>query len=228
MKYFLHDCNSFNDDKVSELFLKFGYEGLGLFYTILERIGSQEKPIKTIVLKSQLKVGKKLDKCWEFMESLGLISSNNGDTFNERILSYSETYQIKKEKNKEKILQWRKNQLVTENVTSYEPVRNPSKVNESKVNESKVNIVAATPESIFDKLDIRGKKIFEMFRRNLDREKYTDVALAAEVNKFQNRYPEIMVNNCGALVNTWCSNIGKQNIANGRVINHITKKEIYV
>ena len=134
MKYFLHDCNSFNDDKVSELFLNFGYEGLGLFYTILERIGAQEKPIKTIVLKSQLKVGKKLDKCWSFMEEIGLISSKNGDTFNERILSYSETYQIKKEKNREKILQWREKQVVTENVTSYEPVCNPPKVNESKVN----------------------------------------------------------------------------------------------
>jgi len=50
MKYFLHDCNSFNDDKVSELFLNFGYEGLGLFYTILERIGAQEKPICCVML----------------------------------------------------------------------------------------------------------------------------------------------------------------------------------
>jgi len=81
MKYFLHDCNSFNDDKVSELFLNFGYEGLGLFYTILERIGAQEKPIKTIVLKNQLNVGKKLDKCWLFMEEIGLIKLSDGKTW---------------------------------------------------------------------------------------------------------------------------------------------------
>jgi len=70
MKYFLHDSNAFNDEKITELFLNFGYEGLGLFYTILEKLASQEKPIKTIVLKAQLKVGKKLEKCWLFMEQI--------------------------------------------------------------------------------------------------------------------------------------------------------------
>lgn len=140
MKYFLHDCNSFNDEKITELFLMYGYEGLGLFYTILEKIGSQEKPIKTTVLKAQLKVGKKLEKCWSFMESLQLISSQNGETFNERILSYSESYQIKKQKTREKISQWRENQKDTINVTSYVPVCNPPKVKESKVKESKEDI----------------------------------------------------------------------------------------
>ena len=33
------------------------------------------------------------------MNEIGLISMNNGDTFNEKILNYSENYQIKKEKN---------------------------------------------------------------------------------------------------------------------------------
>ena len=55
MKYFLHDTNSFNDDKITELYIKFGYEGLGLFYTILEKFANQEKPIKTIVLKKAVK-----------------------------------------------------------------------------------------------------------------------------------------------------------------------------
>ena len=77
MKYFLHSTDSFHDEKIAELFLHFGYEGLGLFYTILEKIAFSESPIKTNVLKHQLKVGKKLEKCWKFMESLGLISSNN-------------------------------------------------------------------------------------------------------------------------------------------------------
>ena len=135
MKYFLHDCNAYNDEKISELFLAYGYEGLGLFYSILEKIGSQEKPIKTIVLKHQLNVGRKLEKCWQFMEKIGLISSQNGETFNERILSYSETYQVKKEKNREKISQWREKQAVEENVTGYVPSCNPPKVNISKVKE---------------------------------------------------------------------------------------------
>ena len=34
--------------------MAFGYEGLGLFYTALEKFAQQEKPIKTAVLKKQL------------------------------------------------------------------------------------------------------------------------------------------------------------------------------
>jgi hypothetical protein len=77
MKYYLHDTSAFDDEKVSELYINFGYEGVGLFFVILEKIGKQEKPVKTIVLKKQLNVGKKLEKCWNFMEEIGLISSNN-------------------------------------------------------------------------------------------------------------------------------------------------------
>lgn len=138
MKYYLHDSNSFSDEKITELFIKFGYEGLGLFYTILEKFALQEKPIKTIVLKSQLKVGKKLEKCWNFMESIDLISSNNGETFNKQLLKFSEKYQVKKEKNAKRISEWRENQSIKENVTHYESVRNTPKVNKSKVNKSKV------------------------------------------------------------------------------------------
>lgn len=139
MKYFLHDSNSFNDEKITELYLEFGYEGLGLFYTILEKLALQEKPIKTIVLKHQLNVGKKLEKCWSFMEEIDLISSNNGETFNKQLLNFSEKYQVKKEKNAKRIAEWRENQQVSENVTRYEQVSNTPKVNKSKVNLNKVN-----------------------------------------------------------------------------------------
>lgn len=140
MKYFLHDTSAFEDEKISELFINFGYEGLGLFYTFLEKIAKQEKPVKTDVLKHQLKVGKKLEKCWKFMEEIGLICSSNGETFNEQLLNFSEKYRIKKEKTREKVSEWRKNQTDTKNVTSYETVSNHSKVKESKVKESKIYI----------------------------------------------------------------------------------------
>lgn len=143
MKYFLHDTNAFQDEKITELYIQFGYEGVGLFFTILEKIALQEKPVKTVVLKKQLHVGKKLEKCWEFMESLELIYSNNGETFNENILKFSEKYQIKKEKNKERVSQWRKNQGDTKNVTRYERVSNARKDNISKGKES--NKEKATP-----------------------------------------------------------------------------------
>ena len=137
MKYFLHDSNAFNDEKITELYILFGYEGLGLFYTLLEKLAQQEKPIKTNVLKAQLKVGKKLEKCWSFMESIELISSNNGETFNKQLMNFSGKYAIKKEKNKKRISEWRDKQTLTENVTRYERVCNTDKVNKNKVKENK-------------------------------------------------------------------------------------------
>jgi hypothetical protein len=137
MKYFLHDSNSFNDEKITELYLKFGYEGLGLFYTILEKLALQEKPIKTNILKHQLNIGKKLEKCWSFLEEIDLISSNNNETFNKQLLNFSKKYQVSKEKNAKRISQWRENQQLSENVTRSEQVRNDCKVKESKVKENK-------------------------------------------------------------------------------------------
>jgi hypothetical protein len=138
MKYFLHDSNAFQDEKISELYMKFGFEGLGLFYTILEKLAMQEKPIKTDVLKMQLFVGRKLERCWKFLESSGLISSNNGETFNENLLKFSEKYLLKKDKNRERITEWRKNQVLSDDVTRYnavtERVRNSPKDNISKDN----------------------------------------------------------------------------------------------
>lgn len=73
------------------------------------------------------------------MEQIGLISSSNGESFNNQLLNFSESYQIKKEKTREKVSEWRKKQIDIKNVTGYVPVSNPSKVKESKVKESKVN-----------------------------------------------------------------------------------------
>ena len=48
-----------------------------MFYTILEKLALQEKPIKTKVLKHQLNIGKKLDKVWDFIEQIDLIFNGN-------------------------------------------------------------------------------------------------------------------------------------------------------
>lgn len=137
MKYFLHDTSAFEDERVTRLYMDFGYEGIGLFFTALEKIAKQEKPMNTEVLKVQLKIGKRLEKCFKFMEEIGLLSSTNGETFNENILNFSEKYQIKKEKTRKRVQQWREKQSDTENVTCYVPVSNARKVKESKIKESK-------------------------------------------------------------------------------------------
>jgi len=153
MKYFLHDTSAFDDEKITELYMKFGYEGLGLFYTALEKLGKQEKPVKTDVLKAQLKIGKRLEKCWLFMEQIGIISSNNGESFNEQLLNFSEKYQIKKEKTREKVLQWRKRQEDIESVTGYVPKCNARKVKLSKVKLNKVNNINIPFEDFWNLYD---------------------------------------------------------------------------
>ena len=160
MKYFLHDSNAFQDEKVSRLFLEFGYEGLGLFYTILEKLAYQEKPINTAVLKRQLFVRKKLEKCWAFMEEIGIISTKNGETFNENLLKFSGKYQIKREKTAEKVSEWRDKQRVTENVTDYNSECNPPKDKISKVKESNNTSFAETRSRSVDqeKIDDFGPR----------------------------------------------------------------------
>ena len=137
MKYYLHDTNSFSDEKITQLFIKFGYEGVGLFYVILEKLAFQEKPVLESVLKTQLQIRKRLQKQLDFMYEIDLLSLKNGEVFNKNILKNTEKYQEKKKKNAKRISEWREKQTDTENVTCYESVRNTDKV--SKVKESKVN-----------------------------------------------------------------------------------------
>ena len=137
MKYYLHDSNSFNDEKVTLLYMKYGYEGVGLFYVILEKLAQQEKPVPEIVLKSQLNIKKKLEKVLNFMYEIGVLSIKNGEVFSETLLNFSEKYKIKKEKTRIKVAEWRNNQKDKKNVTDYVPVSNPPKVKLSKVKLSK-------------------------------------------------------------------------------------------
>jgi len=202
MRYFLHDTSAFQDEKVTELFIKFGFEGIGLFFTILEKIAYQEKPIKTDVLKHQLKVGKKLNKCWNFLEQIDLISSNNGETFNKQLLNFSEKYQIKKEKNAKRILQWRKNQDIEKNVTHSEQICNNPK---EKIIKEKIIKVKKEEETIFspdvENLFLLSKKHFDekyltkkvkdVFRLLLENDNYTyeqikNSILNAKGNQFWN------------------------------------------
>ncbi len=137
MKYYLHDSTAFSDEKVTLLYLKFGFEAIGLFYIILEKLALQEQPINEIVLKSQLNIKKRLQKQLNFMYEIGILSLRNGDVFNENLLSYSQKYQIKKEKTRKRVSEWRKNQDNTKNVTGYKHVRNTDK---DKISKDKENI----------------------------------------------------------------------------------------
>lgn len=141
MKYIQHSTGSLDDEKIATLIQKFGYEGYGLFWAVLEKIGKQEHPIKTDVLKHQLKVGKRLEKCWNFLEEIGLLSSNNGETFNENLLKFCGKFEIKSEKNKKRISEWREKQKDTKNVTRYEQKCNTPQLNKEVNKEEELNII---------------------------------------------------------------------------------------
>jgi len=134
MKYFLHDTNAFSDEKITLLYMKFGFEAIGLFFTILEKLALQEKPVSEDVLKTQLNIKKRLEKQLHFMYEIGILSIQDGDVFSENILNISEKYKTKKEKTKKRVSEWREKQGDKKNVTRYESVCNTPKVNKSKVN----------------------------------------------------------------------------------------------
>ncbi len=148
MKYFLHDSTAFSDEKITLLYLKFGFEAIGLFFSILEKLALQEQPINETVLKSQLNIKKRLQKQLSFMYEIGILSLRNGDVFNENILKFGEKYQIKKQKTKKRVAEWREKQADMKNVTRYELVRNNLKLSIGKLNIDKYNNTLPTNEFV--------------------------------------------------------------------------------
>jgi len=183
MKYFLHKSDAFEDEKITELFMGHGYEGLGMFYTMLEKFAKHEKPIRTAVLKMQLHITTpERNKVWKAIEELGLIYSVGGESFNENILNSAKKYHTTNEKNREKVANWREKQKsntdeievledpidVANDVTGYETVTlpdcNPPKEKKSKENKSKVTAESEEPSvekatTLFTKC----KKTYEEF-----------------------------------------------------------------
>jgi len=158
MKYFLHDSSSFEDERISMLFMEYGYEGLGLFYTILEKLAKQEKPINTKVLKMQLKVGKKLEKCWSFMEEIEIISSINGETFNKRLSKFTESMDEKREKTSKRVSQFRENQVDTKDVTRYNSVSNAPNLTKHNITKEDTKVSSESEESLDQDLEEKKGK----------------------------------------------------------------------
>lgn len=140
MKYYPHDSNAFQDEKITLLYMEYGYAGLGLFYTVLEKLTYHERPINTKVLKKQLDVGKKLEKCWAYMEEIGLLVSKNGETFNSRVMEYCETLDEKREKTNERVSKFRNKRTKNDQTFDKEPpkfVKKPSDFEQSLSNNDK-------------------------------------------------------------------------------------------
>lgn len=128
MKYFLHDTNAFADEKVTKVFMKYGYEGVGLFFCVLEKLAFQEKPIETKVLKKQMFINpmdRRLNNIWKFLIEVGLLEEQNGETFNHRVMNVSDKYVVNKDKHKKRMAEWRANKGDDENVTCHNVITTP-------------------------------------------------------------------------------------------------------
>lgn len=167
MKYYLHSTSYIEDEKVAELFINHGYEGVGLFYVLREKLAKHEKPIKTNVLKHQLKVGKKLEKIWKFLEEIELISSNNGETFCEESLNNIEMFKEKNEKTKIRVAKFRENQRLKNNVTRNDTecnAYNLTKLNLTKPNKDIINNISAEQSSAYKYLVKTKENIWEFIK----------------------------------------------------------------
>ncbi len=209
MKYFLHNTNAFNDDKICELFDVYGYEGLGLFYTILERIGAQEKPIKINVLKRQLQIGKKLERIWNFLVKINLISCINDEVFNERILLHSKKYQIKNEKNRENVKKFREQNIVNQqHCTNRKSLRNDSVIHTKRhCNADKeINVINKECKAIAAPSIIDENRVYTLLRTDT-RSSIPDRIIKDEAKKFIKKYNGQPIGSLSSLISTWAQNI---------------------
>ena len=239
MKYYLHDSTAFSDEKVTLLYLKFGFEAVGLFYVILEKLALQEQPVNEIVLKSQLNIKKRLEKQLSFMYEIGILSINNGDVFSENILKFSEKYQIKKEKTRERVSEWRKNQEVKKDVTRYKHVRNTDKDKISKDKEIKENKkeeklpVFNFRKSLLD-LGIE-KQIVEDWLKVRKTKKATNTQTAFDLIKSQIELSKLSANECikisvgkswSGFKAEWINNLGLNGQAKEEQVKYTPPKNI--
>lgn len=130
------------DEKITELYINYGYAGTGLFFAILEKIAFAESPVSEKILLFQLQIkGKKLMKIYSFLFETELLLKKKGEVFNEKVLEVSKKYQTKKESVRKRVSEWRDNQECNKNVTLYKKECNAdvTPLNKTKLNKTKLN-----------------------------------------------------------------------------------------
>jgi hypothetical protein len=99
--YFSHDSNARNDDKILKLRSKFGYEGYGLFWALIEvlRESTNYKFEVNNIKLLQLSLAhptKKLQSFIEFCINVGLLAKDNQFFWSERLLKSMISYNEKR------------------------------------------------------------------------------------------------------------------------------------
>ena len=113
MKWFKHDSNSFIDAKLKRLRIKYGMEGYGLYWYLLECVARTIEPHNLTfeleedaeVIASEIDVGRELvEDMMRFMVELGLFENSEGRITCLKMLTRSDEYTTKLIRKSDKLL----------------------------------------------------------------------------------------------------------------------------
>lgn len=104
--YFQHDYNARNDDKILELRSRFGVEGYGVFWMILETMAENDIGGLKASLLGGLSINygvnpEKLKEILEYCVKLKLFYRVNGSYLSKRLLTHKEFRKMLSDKGKE-------------------------------------------------------------------------------------------------------------------------------
>ena len=113
MKWFKHDSNSFIDAKLKRLRIKYGMEGYGLYWYLLECVARTIEPHNLTfeleedaeVIASEIDVGRELvEDMMRFMVELGIFENSEGRITCLKMLTRSDEYTTKLIRKSDKLL----------------------------------------------------------------------------------------------------------------------------
>ena len=214
--YFSHDSNARNDDKILAVRMKFGAEGYGIYFMLLERLREDRKYMSIrdynmIAFDFRTSV----DKIKSIVEDFGLfIFTEDGKYFYSE--NFNERMSVKDEKTEKRSIAGRKgmairyakkqqkdNNVITKldnldnNVITDEEKNLTSKVKESKVKESKVTHTKKS-EIFFENFDeveveeiptLETEKEIPLQKSSAKKVSPIEDVFLNNLSKFQNDYP---------------------------------------
>ncbi|HXR84300.1 MAG TPA: Lin1244/Lin1753 domain-containing protein [Hanamia sp.] len=220
--YFSHDSNSRNDSKILAVRIKYGVEGYGIYFMLLERM-REESDYMCIKDYNSIAFDLRVDtsKVKSVVEDFGLfVFTDDGKYFYSE--SFMERMEFKDEKSKKAaesaVKRWEKEKSMrthTEpdaNALQTNPKKDASKVKKSKVKKSKVlGAVAPTPEQQtffenFEKFILKSapnvgkmKEPFTIKQYLKLKEKFSSEQIKKLVLKMHNYKPLLSKNNSAYL-----------------------------
>ena len=196
--YFSHDSNARNDEKILAVRMRFGAEGYGIYFMILERLRDEYDymSIKDYnVLAFDFRVS--ADKVKSIIEDFGLfIKSEDGKKFySNSFLERMEEKDLKSEKARESAFsRWNKNQDDANAMRTHSK-GNAIKVKESKVKESKVGNKIPIPPGLNSENFIKNWEILISQKRWKKKSEDAIIKSLDKLSRYNVDYATILVEN---------------------------------